>query len=179
MKTTRCCLRFNSSSLNVPVSSMVTMMNGARVADHDRMRRNIAVDQSSGCNQDIIADSNVADDSCVNTDTDIVADGWSASTFSSRLQSYGYTFVNMTILANHSITVDSDVISMAQIQTFTDLGAGRNFNSVPARMQTEERFEDNAGKRIPACLCFPIEEVPKPKIKQNSARSIAINIGKV
>ena len=107
-------------------------MNRARIADDNRVRGHIAIDESPRRNQNIISDSNLANDRSVHANTYTAADGGYTLARATTLLSDSHSFMEMTIIAQNRTAIHRDVVGMSQVQTFPYPSTTRYFYSMPS-----------------------------------------------
>ena len=93
------------------------MLDNARVAEHDRMRRYIYIHITIGCNQHIITNGYPTYNSCIDTNPYFIANGRSTFILSSIRLTYNYSFMDITIAAYTCFGVDCNIIGMTEINT--------------------------------------------------------------
>ena len=103
--------------INIPLCSPISMLDNARIAKHDRMGRYIYVHKTIGSYQDIIPNRDATDNSRIDTNPYLVADGRNAFILPSIRLSYNHTFMNITIAPNLGFPIDGNVIGMTYINT--------------------------------------------------------------
>lgn len=140
------------------------MMNRAGIANNDRVRGNIAVDKSPWSDQDIIPDSNLANDRGVNANTHTATDGGDALAGSPAFCPNRHPFMKVAIVAKNSIPVHGNIVGVAQIKPLSNPGATRNLNPVFPRMKPEQGFVNGSGNRVFPGLSLPEKEMPYPQI---------------
>ena len=103
--------------INIPLCSPISMFDHTRIAEHDRMGRYIYVHKTIGSYQDIIPNRDATDNSRIDTNPYLVADGRNAFILPSIRLSYNHTFMNITIAPNLGFPIDGNVIGMTYINT--------------------------------------------------------------
>lgn len=136
------------------------MMNRAGIADNDGVRWHIMVDKSPRSDQDIIPDSNLANDRRVHANTNTTADGRDTPARPPALHPDSHPFMKVTIVPQDSTSIYGDVVSMSQIEPLSDAGASWYLNPVPSGMKPEQYFIKRPGKSVFPGLALPEKEVP-------------------
>ena len=135
-------------------------MNRAGIADNDGVGWHIMVDKSPRSNQDIIPDSNLANDRSVHADAHPTADGRDTPARSPALHPDSHPFMKVAIVTQDSTSVYGDVVSVSQIESLSDSCASRNLNPVPSGMKPEQGFIKGSGDSVFPGLALPEKEVP-------------------
>lgn len=145
---------------DIPFRGIVTRMNRAGIANNDGVGWHIMVDESPRSNQDIITDSDLANDCSVHTDAHPTANGRDTPARSPALHPDCHSFMKVTIIAQDSTSVHGDVISVSQIESLSDSCTSRNLNPVPSGMKPEQDFIKGSGESVFPGLALPEKEVP-------------------
>ena len=111
-------------------------------------------------NQDIISDSDLANDSSIHANAHPVANGRDTPARSPALHPDSNPFMKVTIVPQDSTSVYGDVISVSQIESLSDSCTSRNLNPVPSGMKPEQDFIKCSGESVLPGLTLPEKEVP-------------------
>ena len=101
----------------IPLCRPIPMLDNARVAEHYRVGRHIYIYIAVGSNENIIANGDATDNSCIDTNPYLIANGRNTFVLSSIRLTYNYSFMDITIAAYTCFWVDCNIIGMPQINT--------------------------------------------------------------
>ena len=96
----------------IPLCRPIPMLDNARVAEHYRVGRHIYIYIAVGSNENIIANGDATDNSCIDTNPYLIANGRNTFVLSSIRLTYNYSFMDITIAAYPCFGVDCDIIGM-------------------------------------------------------------------
>lgn len=136
------------------------MMDRARIADDDGMRRDVTIDKGARRNQDIVSDGNLPDDRGIDTDAHTTADGRNSLPGSPAFRPDSHPFMKMTVVAQDSVPIYGDIVGMSQIKAFSNPGATGDLDPVLSRMNTEQGFVQGSGEFAITGLSLPEKEMP-------------------
>lgn len=95
--------------------------NPARIANDDRVTRNVLIDKRVRRNENVIADGNVARNCGVDSQIDAVTYRGNTLSFSTVFLADGAPLVNIDITPQLSAHVDRDSIGMADVESLANL----------------------------------------------------------
>lgn len=101
--------------INVPLCSIISVFNNARVSKHNRMRGYVAIHKTIGCNKHIVTYCDFSHNCRIDTYPNIIAYSWSTFQLTSVLLSNHNAFMQITIATDYCLRVDCNVISMTKI----------------------------------------------------------------
>ncbi len=93
------------------------MDNLTRIAEDDRVGRDITVDECVRSYENVIPDSDLPDDGAVDSDPDLITDGRSPLAASSVLLTYRNPLMDIDITAQNGITIYRNPVRMTYIQS--------------------------------------------------------------
>ena len=99
----------------IPLCRPIPMLDNARVAEHYRVGRHIYIYIAVGSNENIIANGDATDNSCIDTNPYLIANGRNAFVLSSIRLSYNYSFMDIAVTAYTCFGVDCNIIGMPKI----------------------------------------------------------------
>ena len=94
---------------------VVLVMNHSGIAYNNRMRRDVEVDKAIRCYEDVITNSNIADNRAVNANVHAVAERRYALSFTPVLSAYGASLMQIGILAYLYTARNGDIIRMTEV----------------------------------------------------------------
>ncbi len=103
-------------------------MNNGRVSDDDGVRRYVRIHIGSGCDQDVIADGDSADDDGVGADPDMVSYGGNAFPASAVALTDRDTGREVDISSKGDIRMEDDPSEMTEVETGTGIDLGRDID---------------------------------------------------
>lgn len=89
------------------------MFDNARIAKHNAMAWHIAIHVTIGRNQHVIINGNLTNNRCVNSYPHAVTNGGHTFTTASVFLPDGDPFMDITVLADDGVRIDSDAINMS------------------------------------------------------------------
>lgn len=89
------------------------MLDKARVAEHYRVGRHIYIYIAVGSNENIIANGDATDNSCIDTNPYLIANDRNTFVLSSIRLTYNDSFMDIAIAAYTCFGVDCNIIGMS------------------------------------------------------------------
>ena len=106
---------------------MLSMLNNARISKNYRMRRDITIYVTIGCNQHVIPNSYFSHNSTVDSYPNLIPYCWHPFPAASIFLPDCYSFMDIYVLSQHSFRINSYAIRMPDIKTCTDFCSSRQF----------------------------------------------------
>ena len=96
----------------IPLCRPIPMLDNARVSEHYRVGRHIYIYIAVGSNENIIANGDATDNSCIDTNPYLIANGRNTFVLSSIRLTYNHTFVDIAVASDSCFWVDCNIIGM-------------------------------------------------------------------
>lgn len=123
-------VRYSDQMIEIGFRRLLSGNDPAGIAHDHAVGRYIAIDIGIGGDQYVLTNGDISYHRCVDADPHPVMDGGRSFAGAAVFLADGYAFVQVDILSQNRLFVDSDVIRMSQIQPLPDNRISWNFNAV-------------------------------------------------